>query len=171
MNTTEGDFAVLGFLLLKPMTGYELKAMMDMTIGHFNRASYGGIYPSLKKLARGGYVSMAQSVAGGKIRKTYRPLPAGKKAFRGWLKTPPEITRGPGPLLTKIFFLGLGEREDARAFAGGGRRAAHERVEWLKRVKVEFRDKAGPYMAATWQFGIDYYDFVQGWFENWKEGQ
>ena len=171
MKLAEGDFAVLGFLLLAPMTGYELKAMMDLTIGHFNRASYGGIYPSLKKLARGGYVSMAQSVGGGKIRKTYRPLPAGKKAFQAWLKTPPEITRGPGPLLTKIFFLGLGDRETARSFSLGIRGASRERVEWLKRVKAEFRDKADPYMAATWQFGIDYYEFLQEWFENWKEGK
>jgi DNA-binding PadR family transcriptional regulator len=171
MALAEGDFAVLGFLLLRPMTGYELKAMMDMTIGHFNRPSYGGIYPSLKKLARGGFVSMAQSVGGGKIRKTYRPLPAGKKAFQAWLKIPPEITRGPGPLLTKIFFLGLGGRENARSFSRGIRRSAVERVEWLKRVKAEFQDQADPYQAATWQFGIDYYNFLQRWFKQWKEGK
>jgi DNA-binding PadR family transcriptional regulator len=171
MTPTEGDFAVLGFLLLRPMTGYEVKAMMDMTIGHFNRASYGGIYPSLNKLARSGYVSMRQSVGGGKIRKTYRPLPAGKKAFRIWLKAPPEITRGPGPLLTKIFFLGLGGRENARSFSREVRRAALQRMEWLKRVQAEFRGKADPYQAATSQFGIDYYDFLQRWFAHWEGGK
>jgi hypothetical protein len=62
MKLAEGDFAVLGFVLLKPMTGYELKAMMDATVGAFNRASYGGIYPSLKKLARAKLVSVSQSV-------------------------------------------------------------------------------------------------------------
>ncbi|MBN2086240.1 MAG: PadR family transcriptional regulator [Anaerolineales bacterium] len=166
----EGDFAILGFLLLKPMTGYELKAMMDMTIGHFNRASYGGIYPSLKKLAGGGYVSMSQSVSGGRIRKTYMPLPAGKKAFQDWLKTSPEITRGPGPLLTKIFFLGLGDRANARTFSRGVRRAARERVEWLKRTAEEYRDRADAYQASTCQFGIDYYEFLQKWFEQWEVG-
>jgi DNA-binding PadR family transcriptional regulator len=171
MKLAEGDYAILGFLLLKPMTGYELKAMMDLTIGHFNRSSYGGIYPSLKKLARGGFVSMAQSIGGGKIRKTYRPLPAGKKAFQIWLKTPPEITRGPGPLLTRIFFLGLGGRDNARTFSHEVRSAAHERMAWLKRVKAEFRDKADPYQAATWKFGIDYYHFLQKWFAQWEEGK
>jgi DNA-binding PadR family transcriptional regulator len=171
MKLAEGDFAVLGFLLLKPMTGYELKAMMDLTIGHFNRASYGGIYPSLKKLARGGYVSMAQSIGGGKIRKTYRPLPAGKKAFQIWLKTPLDITRGPGPLLTRIFFLGLGGRENAPTFSREVRSAALERMTWLKRVKAEFKEKADPYQAATWEFGIDYYNFLQRWFTQWEEGK
>jgi DNA-binding PadR family transcriptional regulator len=171
MKLAEGDFAVLGFLLIKPMTGYELKAKMELTIGHFNRPSYGGIYPSLNKLARGGYVSMAQSVGGGKIRKTYRPLSPGKKAFQIWLKTPPEITRGPGPLLTRIFFLGLGGRENARAFSREVRGAALERMEWLKRVKAEFKDKADPYQAATWEFGIEYYRFLQKWFAQWEEGK
>ncbi|MGB7539833.1 MAG: PadR family transcriptional regulator [Anaerolineales bacterium] len=160
----------MGFLLLKPMTGYELKAMMDMTIGHFNRPSYGGIYPSLKKLAHGGYVSMAQSVAGGKIRKTYKPIPAGKKAFLSWLKEPPDITRGPGPLLTKIFFLGLGDRENAKAFSREVRRAACERVEWLKRMAAEYQSMADAYQVSTCRFGIDYYLFLEKWFVHWEAG-
>jgi DNA-binding PadR family transcriptional regulator len=170
MTLAEGDFAVLGFLLLRPMTGYEVKAMMDATIGHFNRASYGGIYPSLKKLARAGCVSMAQTTSGGKIRKTYRPLPAGKKVFLAWLKEPPDIIRGPGPLLTKIFFLGLGERADVRSFSREVRRAARERVEWLKRTAEEYRGRADTFQAATAQFGIDYYGFIEKWFERWEAG-
>ncbi len=170
MNLAEGDFAVLGFLLFKPMTGYELKAMMDLTLGHFNRASYGGIYPSLKKLAGGGYVSMSQSVSGGKIRKTYKPLPAGKRVFQAWLKAEAEILRGPGPLLTRVFFLGLGGRGNAKAFSGGVRRAARERAEWLKRTKAAVSGKADVYQESTCQFGIDYYEFLQKWFERWEKG-
>lgn len=170
MKLAESDFAVLGFLLLKPMTGYELKAMMDATVGAFNRASYGGIYPSLKKLARGGFVSMAQSVGGGKIRKTYKPLPAGKRTFLAWLKETPEITRGPGPLLTKMFFLGLGGRENSKAFSREIRRAACGRVEWLQRVAAEYQAVADPFQASTSQFGIDYYGFLEKWFEQWEAG-
>jgi DNA-binding PadR family transcriptional regulator len=170
MKLAEGDFAVLGFLLLKPMTGYELKAMMDATVGHFNRPSYGGIYPSLKKLAWAGCVSMSQSAAGGKIRKTYRPLPAGRRIFRAWLKEPPEVTRGPGPLLTKIFFLGLGGKVDARAFSRAVRIRSRERVEWLKRVGEEYRGRADAFQESTWRFGMDYYNFLQRWFKRWEEG-
>jgi DNA-binding PadR family transcriptional regulator len=170
MKLAEGDYAVLGFLLLKPMTGYEVKAMMDITIGSFNRASYGGIYPSLRKLARKKYVEMRQSTAAGRIRKTYRPLPAGKKAFRTWLRAPVDITRGPGGILTKLFFLGLGERADAQAFSGDVRRAARERIEWLKHIAGEYRDRADPFQMATTRFGIDYYGFLEKWFARWKAG-
>jgi DNA-binding PadR family transcriptional regulator len=170
MKFAEGDFAVLGFLLLKPMTGYELKAMMDATVGHFNRPSYGGIYPSLKKLARAGCVEMTRTTAGGKIRKTYRPLPAGKNAFRTWLKGPVDITRGPGPLLTRVFFLGLGGRADARAFSQEVRRSAHGRVKWLRRVAEEFRGRADAFQASTCRFGMDYYHFLEKWFTRWEAG-
>jgi DNA-binding PadR family transcriptional regulator len=170
MKLAEGDCAVLGFLLLRPMTGYELKAMMDATIGHFNRPSYGGIYPSLKKLARAGCVSMHQTAAGGKIRKTYRPLPQGRKVFLAWLREPPEITRGPGPLLTKIFFLGIGKRTDAQALSREVRRAARKRVEWLRRTREEYRGRADSYQRATQQFGIDYYGFLDKWFKRWEAG-
>jgi DNA-binding PadR family transcriptional regulator len=171
MKLAEGDFAVLGFVLLKPMTGYELKAMMDATVGAFNRASYGGIYPSLKKLARAKLVSVSQSVGGGKIRKTYKPLPAGKRVFLAWLQEPPEITRGPGPLLTRMFFLGLGGRADARSFSKAIRGAAHARVEWLKHVAAEYQKISDHYQASTTQFGIDYYGFLEKWFERWEEGK
>ncbi|MBN1438053.1 MAG: PadR family transcriptional regulator [Anaerolineales bacterium] len=170
MKLAEGDYAVLGFLLLAPMTGYQLKAMMDVTVGQFHRASYGGIYPSLKKLTRAGYLSMTQSVSGGKVRKTYRPRPAGRKAFAAWLKEPPEITRGPGPLLTRMFFLGLGGRATARAFTRAVRRSARERTAWLKRVAEEYRGRADAYQMATAQFGIEYYGFLDRWFTRLEAG-
>jgi PadR family transcriptional regulator AphA len=169
MKLAESDFIVLGFLMLHPMTGYELKAKMDATIRHFYRPSYGGIYPSLKKLARGEYVAAGQSVVGGKIRKTYRPLTAGKRAFRSWLKIPPDIARGPGPVLLKVFFLGLGERDDAQSLARDVIRNAQERKEWLKGMASEIRGVADAYQAATCRFGIDYYEFLAEWFTRWEK--
>jgi len=57
MTLAEGDFAVLGFLLLRPMTGYEVKAMMDATIGHFNRA-----FSHLSDVLYSGIVSTVNTV-------------------------------------------------------------------------------------------------------------
>jgi DNA-binding PadR family transcriptional regulator len=64
MELAESDYIVLGFLLLRPMTGYELKATMDATTGHFYRPSFGGIYPSLKKLGQAGYAAAANPLSG-----------------------------------------------------------------------------------------------------------
>jgi DNA-binding PadR family transcriptional regulator len=169
MNYADGDLIVLGFILLRPMTGYEVKTMMDSTVGHFYRPSFGGIYPSLKKLEREGCVAVEESTGGRKIRKTYRPLPAGRKVFRAWLKKPPDVTKGPGHILAKIFFLGLGGRGAARSLAGEVRRSARERRDWLKRAAEEIRGRADAYQASTCQFGIDYYDFLEKWFARWGE--
>jgi DNA-binding PadR family transcriptional regulator len=169
MSWADGDFIVLGFLLWRPMSGYEIKAMMDATVGHFLRPSFGGIYPSLEKLARAKYAAAAQSVSAGKIRKTYRPLPAGRKAFREWLGQPPDVTRGPGAILARVFFIGFAGRAGARRLGRAVREAAGARQAWLKRAAVEIRGVADPYQAATCRFGIDYYGFLQKWFARWEE--
>ena len=167
MKLAEGDYVVLGFLLLQPMTGYELKTMMDSTVRHFYRPSFGGIYPSLKRLARNGCAAVEESVGGRKVRKTYRPMAEGRKVFLSWLKEPPDITRGPGAILMKIFFLGLGDRTIARSYAESIGRAAHERRAWLKRTAGEIRGRADAYQESTCRFGFDYYGFLEKWFKRW----
>ena len=50
METTAVTWAVLGLLVQRPRSGYELKQSVDRTIRHFWAASYGQIYPELKRL-------------------------------------------------------------------------------------------------------------------------
>jgi DNA-binding PadR family transcriptional regulator len=171
MELAESDFIVLGFLLLRPMTGYELKTTMDATTGHFYRSSFGGIYPSLKKLARAEYVAVAQSTASGKLKKIYRPLPPGKKAFQVWLKKAPDIVRAPGSILIKMFFLGLGDRQAASSLAQEVARLAARRAEWLEGMLPTLEGIADSYQKSTCQYGMDYYRFMQHWFEKWERKQ
>jgi DNA-binding PadR family transcriptional regulator len=164
MNLNEPDYVALGFLHFRPMTGYELKTIMDQTIGHFYRPSFGGIYPSLAKLAKEGCVDVSQSTVGGKLRKTYRPLPAGRKAFQTWLRVAPDITRGPGQILAKVFFWGLGDRAMAKANTREIIRLAEERIGWLEGVGRAVAGQADSYQAATCRFGVDFYRFLSNWF-------
>jgi DNA-binding PadR family transcriptional regulator len=165
MNIHEADYVILGFLLFRPMTGYEVKALMDRTTGHFYRPSYGGIYPGLRRLAREKLAAVSQTAAGGKIRKTYRPLPAGRKAFLAWLETPPDVTKGPGPILAKVFFWGRGDKHSAMLHAREIRRLALERRLWLEGLKKEIPAEADFYQTATCRFGIEYYRFMEKWFD------
>jgi DNA-binding PadR family transcriptional regulator len=170
MTINDPDFVILGFLHFKPMTGYELKAIMDKTTGHFYRPSFGGIYPSLAKLEGEGFVEVTPVKVGGKLKKTYNPLVEGRKAFQAWLKIPPEITRGPGPILAKIFFWGLGDRQTAKANSREIIRLARERSVWLEGVGKEFQGQADAYQVATRRFGIDFYRFMRKWFAEFEAG-
>jgi DNA-binding PadR family transcriptional regulator len=164
MKLNDPDYVVLGFLHFRPMTGYELKTIMDETTGHFYRPSFGGIYPGLARLAKEGCVAVTQTTVGGKLRKTYRPLPAGRKAFQTWLKVVPDITRGPGYILAKMFFWGLGDRAMADANTHEIIRLAEERIRWLEGVGKSVAGQADGYQTATCRFGMDYYRFLADWF-------
>ena len=47
---------LLGFLAREELTGYEIKHLMERSVGYFFGASYGSIYPALKDLEEAGLV-------------------------------------------------------------------------------------------------------------------
>jgi len=47
-------FAVLGLLSIRPMSGYDLKQVIESSTRNFWSESYGQIYPVLRELTAGG---------------------------------------------------------------------------------------------------------------------
>jgi PadR family transcriptional regulator AphA len=102
---SQTQFAILGLLHLRPMSGYDLKQMVDESIGHFWREGWGRIYPTLHGLERAGMVrKRSVRKAGGRERNIYTLRAAGRKQFREWLSREwtPEVYRN--ELLLKVFF-------------------------------------------------------------------
>ena len=50
------EYGILGFLKMKPLTGYELKKLFDTSVGYFWWAEQSQIYITLKKMAKEGLV-------------------------------------------------------------------------------------------------------------------
>lgn len=74
------DLAVLGLLKEKPMYGYELKKALDERVGR--SASFGSLYPTLKRLAKKGLViSDMPRAEAGRRKNVYRITPAGETEF------------------------------------------------------------------------------------------
>lgn len=79
MNTKE---LCLGTLLLGDASGYEIKAMFEKAFRHFQRTSYGSIYPALNALLKDGLVSVTNKTQSGRPdKKTYSITTAGKAHF------------------------------------------------------------------------------------------
>lgn len=58
--TRRGDtleLAVLGLLHDNPMHGYELRKQLNVVLGWGRVLSYGSLYPALKKMSRGGWIT------------------------------------------------------------------------------------------------------------------
>ncbi|MEC5425114.1 PadR family transcriptional regulator [Virgibacillus sp. C22-A2] len=104
MNHTK--YAILGILTTGCNTGYAIKQLIDQSLNHFWKISYGQIYPTLKKLVADGLATVQVIPQEGKPdRKEYYLTTTGKLELQKWLQQPiSEIPVEKNELLLKLFF-------------------------------------------------------------------
>jgi DNA-binding PadR family transcriptional regulator len=156
---------ILGMVRLGKRTGYEVKQIVDVSTRFFWAASYGQIYPELRRLEEQGLIEGEPAAAGGdgRQRRPFRLTAAGEDALGDWLRSgaqPSYELRDEGML--KLFFsdaMEPGERLDlVRAM-----RERHERTS-ARLHEIEAgaaRRGGGPYM--TLRYGLAQHDFCAGW--------
>jgi DNA-binding PadR family transcriptional regulator len=115
-------------------TGYDIKQKIEISTGFFWGASYGQIYPELKRLEGAGLVAAEADPRGGVKRTAYRLTPAGERALHEWLADPgAQLFELRDEALLKIFFGDL--LTDAELLAN-----VRARREWCERVLALFRE-------------------------------
>ena len=150
-------------LAVEPKSGYDIKAMTDRSTRFFWAASYGQIYPELRRLAEKGLVEGSDESQGGRKRTLWHITPAGREAFAGWLASG-ELThelRDEG--LLKLFFAGTAGKEEIVAVLRE-KRAAHEAALAELRAIEPFAKTAkrfGPHQVLG--YGIEFNEFAIRW--------
>jgi DNA-binding PadR family transcriptional regulator len=133
---------ILGMLAARPRSGYEIKQLVDSSARFFWAASYGQIYPELKKLEKAGLIRGDDSSTGARQRTTFRLTAQGKRAAREWIADPPEVLETRDEGLLKLFF--AGSIEPKRAAEVARERAAISRAKAAQlRAIWEAVDQAG----------------------------
>jgi len=101
----KSKYALLGMLSLAPLSGYEMKKLVNTSIGHFWNESYPQIYPMLKQLTQEGLTtSSIQKNEGRAESSVYRLTEQGWEELRHWLAEPFEYQIERNELLLKLFF-------------------------------------------------------------------
>ena len=72
------DYIALGMVLDEALTGYDIKKEIEAGVGNFYTASYGSLYPALKKLSDKGYLTMTEQLQGNRVKKYYEATERGK---------------------------------------------------------------------------------------------
>jgi PadR family transcriptional regulator AphA len=149
---------LLGLLAIESMSGYDLGLTIRGSIGYFWNESYGQIYPNLKKLAGGGFVSYKTERKKGKPdRRIYSITEKGRERLTEWLTVPPQAEIPRNELLLKLFF---GEQVPMQVLIGYVERMAGERralLEFLERAECEEIDKNQHYPGAPyWRMAAHY---------------
>ena len=97
-------YVILGMLALGVRTGYDIKATVDRSTRFFWAASYGQIYPELRRLEEAGLIDGKSSPTGARKRKEYTLTEAGRAELLRWLAAPAPMPELRDESLLKLFF-------------------------------------------------------------------
>jgi PadR family transcriptional regulator, regulatory protein AphA len=101
------EYAILGFLCYKPLSGYDLKKQFDNSIQHFWSADQGQIYRTLARLAEQGWAEIEVVEQSQRPdRKVYHITPLGREELRRWLAGPVHSQEPRSASLIQVFFAG-----------------------------------------------------------------
>lgn len=155
-------YVILGMLALGVRTGYDIKASVDQSTRFFWAASYGQIYPELRRLEEAGLVEGKSSPTGGRKRKEYELTGPGRAELLRWLEAPASMPELRDENLLKLFFADVIPREQAIVQLQM-RRAGHEEFLGLLRVIQTRAGDDPPFVDLVLRYGIAYAEFNVTW--------
>jgi DNA-binding PadR family transcriptional regulator len=146
---------LLGFLARGDLTGYELKHLMERSVGYFFGASYGSIYPALKDLEGAGLVRSTRVVQSDRPnKKVYAITPEGEAYFRAALGEAPAPDTFRSEFLMHLFFGDHHEPERLLELVRRYREEHEQMIGRLKEVEEEFRETATSYQMMCLRSGL-----------------
>lgn len=158
------EYILLGFLMERDMTGYDMKQHMSISTSYFVDASYGSIYPSLKRLEQKGLVELRETTKTGKLKKIYSINEQGKAEFIKWLESPiMTSTTNLSSALAKVFFFRYLPREKAVSLVEQCVRDLENYKKSLLDLKSKVEHQTDMFELCTLDFGLDCYDFSICW--------
>jgi PadR family transcriptional regulator AphA len=165
LELTPTGRVILGMIAFGRRTGYDIKQLVDKSTRHFWAASYGQIYPELRRLEQQGLVRSRSEPSGGRARTVYELTDEGERALRDWLTSDAELTwemRDEGML--KLFFSDYVPVE-RRLELIRAMRALQER----KRAQLCQLDTNSPEMRPGQRLTLELGLGLTGWLIDWCE--
>jgi len=101
------DKIILGILMLKRLTVYEIRNIIKKNFQSMCSDSLGSINVSVKKLLTAKMVTCSEIVENGVNKKRYSITELGRNHFLEWLKTPLDMSKTKNMDLGKLLFMGL----------------------------------------------------------------
>jgi PadR family transcriptional regulator AphA len=154
MELSPTSRVILGMLGLGPKSGYEIKRFVDHSTRFFWAASYGQIYPELRRLTEAGLIHGTADPSGGRQKTTHRLTPAGARALREWLSAPAEIQETRDESLLKVFFSDFAGPGTTAAALEAKRDHHREVVARLSEIEAEAGKDPSSSTYLTLRFGI-----------------
>ncbi len=160
---------ILGMLKLGVRTGYDVKKAIDTSTRFFWSASYGQIYPELKRLQAAGLVKGREVPRGRVPRTAYSLTPAGERALHEWLTDTGEAIfeiRDEG--LLRLFFGDVLSREEVLANLRAQRDFYEQVLERFRQIELlartGFVEESQLYPYVALQYGLGFITWARDWY-------
>lgn len=157
--------ALLGLVARGPRSGYDLAKIFSATLANVWGTSHSQIYPELVAMEAEGLLATGE--VGPRGRKPYVLTASGREALDRWLHQPPRRSSQRSEALLRMFFLGLLEPEEARAFLERERDYHRAQLD----VYLEDLSSERPDVPAWWtgglmlELGVRYEEMFLDWLE------
>lgn len=106
------DKLILGLLILKNSTLYELHGIIHNNLQAMCSDSIGAIQAAVKKLRLQEMINFISFIENGKHKKEYYVTPKGMDYFKQWVNEPMEFGKSRNPEVGKLYFMGLTQKEN-----------------------------------------------------------
>jgi PadR family transcriptional regulator AphA len=162
MATTAITPVVLGLLSKRPLSGYDIKAIVDRSTRFFWAASYGQIYPELRRLEADGLIEGKDTPTGERRRRVYELTPDGRKALVEWLLGPTVTIELRDESLLRLFFGDALPTEQALMLLEGRKRGHLQYLETLRAIDAR-PGQDTPFVDLVLRWGIAFNEWGAQW--------
>ncbi|MCQ4924393.1 PadR family transcriptional regulator [Tissierella carlieri] len=133
-----GSDIILGLLMEKSRTGYEINEIFETIFSHFYKGSYGMIYPTLNKLKKQGLVEKKVVVQDGKPNKNvFTITDKGKMQFYEYLSTDISLESRESEFLVRMY---LGEYVEKRILLSWIKDEVQKKKDLIAQLKRDFKN-------------------------------
>ncbi len=158
---------ILGLLAWGPHTGYEIKRITDRSTRFFWGASYGQIYPELRRLEERGLVRAREEPRGRVRRRVYALTPGGRDALGTWLSEATDVFEIRDEGLLRLFFAELVERDELDAIVERRAQAFESAAELFREIGQEMTI-TGPTVHVL-RYGIELMEWNAAWWRDLEQ--
>jgi DNA-binding PadR family transcriptional regulator len=172
-EANELEFVILGLLMIRQLTQYDIKNALQQKISPFFSASLGSIQAALKKLESNGHVDLEEVTENGRRKKIYSLNPLGRQYFMDWMRSAIAPNRLEQDVTTRLFFLGHMLPQDRQAIIEAVVAHLEVSVHSFEAAQEEVSPKEIPehleevvkFQLKTLDLGLFYHRSMLAWFK------
>ncbi len=160
-------YAILGLLTYGPLSGYDIRQLIETSISFFWNESYGQIYPTLKGLVTDGLATVKVDEQEGRPdRKLYAITGQGVAALHVYLAEPPRPPLVRNEFLLRVFFGGHMDPAQLRGMLLSFQAEQRAALGAYEGVEAAFKAEGHPdepYWSMTLNYGKHYARAMLDW--------